>query len=132
MSVPSGSALELDSRFFAAALLRESLASWTEIMLPFFKSTAQGRWGAVNWEGECTSVLSDDMKKQLKIGGWDAYRIATVFTKRLEIFLPNYQELLDITKELYRQVSDPLNISAQPELEYWHLSYQYVRVSTAM
>jgi hypothetical protein len=104
--VSAGAPLELESRFYAAALLRESLASWTVTMLPYFKKRAQEHWGIKTWESECSSLLSDDMKKHVETDGWDTYRIAAVIAKRAEIFLPNYDKLEDSKRELYRQVSE--------------------------
>ncbi len=102
----AGDAFGLDSRTSAVALLRETLAIWLELMLPYFKETAESHWGD-EWENECASLLSKDMEQRVRDGsGWDAYRIFSVLAKCPSIFLTKYDELPDSTREIYRQVSD--------------------------
>jgi hypothetical protein len=94
----------LDSSEFALTLLLETLAIWQEVMLPYFTSKAQTQWGD-QWDSECAKLLSENMKLQLlRGGGWDLYRIVSVIVIKPGIFMPNYGELSDCAKEIYRQV----------------------------
>ena len=109
---------------FAQTLLLETLAQWTDAMLPCFASRAQSQWGD-EWEGECADYLSANMKQRLKMGcGWDAYRIASIIMIKPAIFVPNYDKLSDCAKEIYRQMlTTSVLISADTYMESCGLAH---------
>lgn len=92
----------LSSGILSTPLLLETLATWSDAMLPDFESKARSQWGE-EWEGECAALLSEEMRKHVKDGGWDAYRIASIIMIKPAIFIPNYDQLSDCAKEIYRQ-----------------------------
>ena len=94
--------VNLSSGILSTPLLLETLATWSDAMLPDFESKARSQWGE-EWEGECAALLSEDMRKHVKDGGWDAYRIASIIMIKPAIFIPNYDQLSDCAKEIYRQ-----------------------------
>jgi hypothetical protein len=105
MTAGCGAALTLDSSAFALTLLRETLVAWAEAIVPYFTKKAKDRWRS-EWEKECSSLLSANMQRHVtKKGIWDVYRLVSVLARHPTIFLPNFDELSDCLKELYRQVS---------------------------
>ncbi len=98
----AGSALQ--STACASALLRETLISWREIMLPHFQNSAIAEWGD-EWQRRLLrdSLLSSGMKEQISSGaGWDCYRIAKIFLEYPKTFWPSYETMVDIVREIYR------------------------------